>query len=211
MLIVVASVADPAHMRLALAVIVVGILGAAFVFHERRSVLEHELGSVATQLADRRVHVRCQGLTGDLLDVTAEAGTVWFDANGKPVDVTNLKRPVCNALRRFPHDVRSRAYACVMAQADCPRAIFEDVMAVHTLAHESWHLRGNTSESLTECHALQTTAFAATLLGADAQAAQATASYALVRLYPNMPDEYRTFACANGGPMDLRPTDPHWP
>ena len=198
-------------MRLALAVIVVGILGAAFVYHERRSALEHQLGSAASQLADRHVRVHCQGLTGELLDVTAEAGTVQFDANGDPADVTNLKRPICNALRRFPHDVKSRSYACVLAQADCPRAIFEDVLAVHTLAHESWHLRGNTNESLTECHALQTTAFAATLLGADAQAAQATATYALLRLYPNLPDEYKTFECVNDGSMDLRPTDPHWP
>lgn len=198
-------------MRLALAVIVIGILGAAFVLHERRSVLQHELGSVATELAGRPVHVRCQSLAGDLLDVTSLAGTVPFDENGKPADVTNLKRPICNALRRVPHDVKSGAYACVLAQADCPPAIFEDVLAVHTLAHESWHLRGDTSESLTECHALQTTAFAATLFGANTQAAQATATYALLRLYPNLPDEYRTFSCANGGPMDLRPTDPHWP
>jgi hypothetical protein len=198
-------------MRLALALIVVGILGAAFVFHERRSVLEHELGSVATQLAGRPVHVHCQGLSGDLLDATPETGTVRFDANGRPADVTNLKRPICNALRRFPHDVKRRAFACVLAQADCPPAIFEEVMAVHTLAHEAWHLRGNTSESLTECHALQTTAFAATLFGADARAAQATATYVLLRFYPNLHEEYKTFECTNGGPMDLRPTDPHWP
>ena len=135
-LIVAGSVADRSGMRLALAVIVGGILGAAFVFHERRTVLEHELGSAATQLAGRQVHVHCQGLAGDLLDITAEAGTVQFDENGTPADVTNLKRPICNALRRFPHDVRSRAYACVLAQANCPQAIFEDVLAVHTLAHD---------------------------------------------------------------------------
>lgn len=198
-------------MRLALALIAVAILGVAFVFYERRTVLEHELGSVATQLAGRRVHVHCQGLAGALVDVTAEAGTVQFDANGNPADVTNLKRPICNALRRFPHDVKSPAYGCVLAQVDCPQQIFEDVLAVHTLAHESWHLRGNGTESLTECHALQTTAFAATLFGADAQAAQATATYALLRLYPNLPDEYRDPTCTNGGPMDLRPTDPAWP
>ena len=198
-------------MRLFLVIVAVGIVGTAFVFHERRSVLEHQLGSVATQLADRHVRVHCQGLTGDLLDATSEAGTVWFDANGKPADVTNLKRPICNALRHFRHDARSPAYGCVLTQGDCPQSIFEDVLAVHTLAHESWHLRGNTSESLTECHALQTTAFAATLLGADPQAAQATATYALLRLYPNLPDDYRTLECTDGGPMDLRPTDPHWP
>jgi hypothetical protein len=198
-------------MRVALAVIVVGILGTAFVFHERRSALEHRLGSVASQLADRPVHVHCQGIAGALVDVTAEAGTVQFDANGKPADVTNLKRPICDALRRFPHDVKSPAYGCVLAQADCPQSIFEDVVAVHTLAHESWHLRGDGSEAIAECHALQTTALATTLLGGDPQAAQATALYALQRFYPNMPDEYRSAACVDGGPMDLRPTDPHWP
>jgi hypothetical protein len=198
-------------MRLALALVAVAILGTAFVFHERRSVLQHELGSVATQLAGRRVHVHCQGFAGALVDVTAEAGTVQFDENGKPADVTNLKRPICDALRRFRHDVKSSAYGCVLAQADCPKSIFEDVLAVHTLAHESWHLSGNTTESLTECHALQTTAFAASLFGADPQAAQATATYALLRLYPHLPDEYRDPDCTDGGPMDLRPTDPHWP
>lgn len=198
-------------MRIALAVIVFAGLATAFVFHERRSELEHQLGSVATQLAGRHVRVHCQGVTGDLLDVTAEAGTVWFDANGKPADVTDLKRPICTALRRYPHDVESTSYDCVLAQADCPHGIFEDVLAVHTLAHESWHLHGESSESVAECHALQTTASAAMLLGADPLAAQATAIYAMKRLYPNLPDEYRTPLCVDRGPMDLRPTDPHWP
>ncbi len=31
------------------------------------------------------------------------------------------------------------------------------------------------------------------------------------RFYPNEPDEYREPDCANGGPLDLRPTDPVWP
>ncbi len=198
-------------MRLFLALLAVVAVGAAFVFHERKSILEHRLGAVATQLASRNVRVHCQGLTGDLLDATSEAGTVWFDANGKPADVTDLKRPICDALRRFPHDVKSSAYGCVLAGGDCSQSIFEDVLAVHTLAHESWHLQGNTAEWLTECHALQTTAFAATLLGADPATAQATATYALVHIYPYLPDDYRTADCVNGGSMDLRPTDPHWP
>jgi hypothetical protein len=198
-------------MRIVLAVILVVILGSAFVYHERRSALEHDLGAVATQLAERPVHVHCQGITGDLIDVTPEAGTVQFDQDGHPADVTNLKRPICTALRRVKHDVKTSGFGCVIAGTNCPQKIFEDVGAVQTLSHESWHLRGNTNEALTECHALQTTAFAATLLGADQQAAQATATYALQHIYPYLPDEYRTPLCTNGGPMDLRPTDPHWP
>jgi len=111
-------------MRVLLAVIGVGILGTAFVFHERKSALEHRLGGVASQLADRPVRVHCQGLTGELLDATAEAGSVRFDANGNPADVTDLKRPICDALRRFPHDVQSGGYTCVLQQAGCPRGNF---------------------------------------------------------------------------------------
>jgi hypothetical protein len=198
-------------MRLVLGIVVVAALGAAFAYHEQHSQLEAELGVAATQLAGRTVHVHCQGFTGALLDATAEAGSVQFDANGKPGDTTDLKRPICDALSRFSHDVKSPAYGCVLALTDCPQSIWDDVMAVHTLAHESWHLRGIGSESLTECRALQTTAFAAEIFGADPRAAQATATYALQKFYPNEPDEYRTFECVNGGPLDLRPADPVWP
>jgi len=75
------------------------------------------------------------------------------------------------------------------AGSDCPSRIFEDILAVHTLAHEVWHLHGISNEASTECNALQTTAGAAELFGADSQSAQATAVYALHRFYPNLPDE----------------------
>jgi hypothetical protein len=198
-------------MRLALAVIVLLVCGVAFTMHERKSALERHLGQVATQLGSRHVHVHCQGFTGNLVDVSSEAGSVRFDASGIPSDVTDLKRPICNALKRFPHDVRSSSYRCVLAGSDCPSRIFEDVLAVHTLAHEVWHLHGISNEATTECNALQTTARAAELFGADSQSAQATAVYAMQRFYPNLPDDYRRPDCVNGGPLDLRPADPVWP
>jgi hypothetical protein len=203
--------ADLPDVRLSLATLVLLALGGVFVMHERKSALEGRLGSVATQLGARHVHVHCQSLAADLVDVTSEAGTVRFDASGVPADVTDLKRPVCKALERFPHDVRSPPYSCVLAGSECPRRIFEDVLAVHTLAHEVWHLHGVEDEAKAECDALQTTARAAELFGADPRAAQATAAYALARLYPSMPDEYREAGCTNGGPGDLRPADPIWP
>jgi hypothetical protein len=198
-------------MRLTVAALVVLVLGAGFVVHERKSALESRLAGVATQIGRRHVHVHCQSFAGNLLDVSSEAGSVQFDASGIPSDTTDLKRPICNALKRFPHDVRGAGYACVLANAECTQRIWEDVLAVHTLAHETWHLHGVRSESSAECYALQTTAQAATLLGADPAAAQATASYALTHLYPELPDEYRGHDCGNGGPLDLRPADPHWP
>jgi hypothetical protein len=197
-------------MRLKLALVLVALVSVGFVLHERKSQLEHRLGRIATELGDRHVRVHCQSWAGNLVDVSGEAGSVQFNASGVPADVTDLKRPICRALDRFPKDVRGPEYGCVLRGAPCPQRIFEDVLAVHTLAHEVWHLHGIGSEALAECNALQTTARAAVLLGADLAAAQATAAYALARLYPEMPDEYR-MPCANGGPNDLRPADPVWP
>jgi hypothetical protein len=198
-------------MRLKLAIAALLVCGVGFVLHERKSALENHLGTIATELGGRHVHVHCQSFAGNLLDVSSEAGSVQFDASGIPSDTTDLKRPICSALSRFPHDVKSPAYACVLANAECPQPIWEDVLAVHTLAHEVWHLHGYGNEAQVECYALQTTARAAELLGADPVAAQATANYAYTRFYPNEPDEYREPDCANGGPLDLRPTDPVWP
>jgi hypothetical protein len=198
-------------MRLKLAIAALLVLGVGFVMHERKSALEHHLGQVATELGHRHVHVHCQSFASNLVDVSAEAGSVRFDASGIPADSTELKRPICKALARFPHDVKSRAFACVYANEDCPQSIWEDVLAVHTLAHEVWHLHGIRDEAQTECYALQTTARAAELFGADAAAAEAAAKYAYARFYPNLPDEYREPSCGNGGPLDLRPTDPSWP
>jgi hypothetical protein len=179
--------------------------------HERTSALERQLGAVATQLGGRHVHVHCQSFAANLLDATSDAGYVKFDPSGIPYDYTDLKRPVCEALKRFPTDVRSAGYVCVLENGVCPQRYWDDVLAVHTLAHEVWHLHAIGSEAQAECNALQTTARAATLLGADGQAAQATAVYASTHLYPGLPDEYRLAGCGNGGPYDLRPTDPIWP
>ncbi|HZR94296.1 MAG TPA: hypothetical protein VFA56_01295 [Gaiellaceae bacterium] len=155
--------------------------------------------------------VHCQSFAGNLLDVSDEAGYVKFDPSGVPYDYTDLKRPICQALQRFPREWRSPAFACVSASAPCPQAIWEDVLAVHTLAHEVWHLHGYIQEARTECNALQTTAEAAVLLGADERTAHAIAAYALAKIYPLLPAEYRMADCANGGPYDLRPADPSWP
>ena len=198
-------------MRLKLALAALLVFGVGFVLHERKSALEHHLSQVATELGHRHVHVHCQSFAGNLVDVGAEAGTVQFDPSGIPSDTTNLKRPICQALARFPHDVKSPAYACVYANQECPQSIWEDVLAVHTLAHEVWHLHGISDEAKTECYALQTTAQAAELFGADVSSAEAAARYAYMRFYPNLPDEYREADCGNGGLLDLRPADPAWP
>jgi hypothetical protein len=198
-------------MRTGIAVLLILLAGVGYVVHAQKSQIEGHLGSVASQLAERTVHVHCQGMTGELVDIGPELGTVPFDANGRPGDVTNLKRPVCNALERFRSDAAGPRFDCVLANTQCDQRTFDDVQAVKVLAHESWHLRGDGDEAVTECHSMQTTAQAAELLGADPQHAEAVAQYAWRWIYPHMPSEYRTTKCADGGPLDLRPADGNWP
>jgi hypothetical protein len=196
---------------LALATLVLLVGGVGFAMQERKSALEGRLGSAATELGRRHVHVHCQSFGSSLIDVSNEAGHVEFDASGVPKDFMVLKRPICHALQRFPREWRTPAFGCVYTLGDCAPGIFEDVLAVHTLAHETWHLHGNVQEARTECNALQTTAQAATLFGADPRTAQAIAFYVWKKIYPYEPDDYRLADCANGGPYDLRPADPVWP
>jgi hypothetical protein len=198
-------------MRYSAAFILIAVLGAGWVMHERKSVLEDRLGHITTQLTIRHVKVHCQSFAGELVDVGPEMGSVQFTASGVPSDTTNLKRPVCTALDRFRGDISSGRLDCVVTGAVCDKRAFQDVMALHTLAHEAWHLHGIGNEAETECKSLQTTAQAAELFGADPQRATAIARYYVTTYYPQMPTDYRSGECGNGGPYDLRPADPSWP
>jgi hypothetical protein len=164
--------------------------------HEEVKEQQTMFGLIASSLAGRSVHVHCQSAIGAAFDASSEAGTVQFDASGRPADVTNLAHDACSALARFHGDVRSPAFDCVLQDARCPEGIFEDVQAVHALAHESAHLGGQESEAWAECKALQTTAYVAQRLGADVPRANATALYAYRHLYPNLPAEYQAAGCS---------------
>ena len=198
-------------MKVALVAVFLALVGVAAVRHERGRQLEHRLAAVAETIAGRRVAVHCQGVVGEALDVSAEAGTVDFDARGRPADRTDLKRSVCRALARFAHDVGTSAFDCMVHDVPCPRRIDEEGYSVHVLAHESWHLRGFEDEATTECLAIQTTADVAERLGADGLRAAAVARFAVEHVYPKMPDDYRSEDCRDGGRLDLRPSLAAWP
>jgi hypothetical protein len=196
----------------ALGAAVLAIAVAALAVQQRAAAQnEARLGRVASEIAKRDVRVRCQGLIGELLDIGVNAGSVQFDANGRPADETHLTRSVCRGLRRFLDDPRSPRLDCVRAARDCPRETFELVQAVHTLAHEAVHLAGVRDEAETECYGLQTVDLVAVRLGADLPTARALADYALARLYPSPPSHYRTDACRDGGPLDLVPASATFP
>jgi hypothetical protein len=196
----------------ALIAAVLAVAGAALLVQQRAAAQsEARFARVASEIAQRDVRVRCQGLLGELLDIGVNAGSVQFDANGRPADVTHLTRGVCRGLRRFPRDPRSSGLDCVRAAAPCPRETFEIVQAVHTLAHEAVHLAGVRNEADAECYGLQTVDLVAVRLGADLATARALADYAHARLYPSLPPHYRTDACRDGGPLDLVPGSATFP
>jgi hypothetical protein len=182
-------------MRLVLLACLALALGFVFFKQQEARADQDRLGDVASEIARRDVRVRCQGAVGAALDVTWEDGSVWFDADGRPADVTDLKRHVCTTLAAFP-DRRDDE---------------ETVRALNTLAHESWHLAGVRNESAAECYAIQTIEFTAKRLGADDARARQLALAFVVTQYNRMPSAYQSEECRDGGKLDLRPDSPVWP
>ena len=164
--------------------------------HAEAAAEQASWSRIASELAHRPVSVHCQGFVSASVDVTAEAGTVQFDASGRPSDHTDLKRDVCASLANYPADRLTPAFACVAQNVPCSPRIFADVQAVHVLAHESAHLGGQQSEAFAECQALHTTAYVAVRLGSDRVQAAAVAQFVFLHLYPNLPTEYQASGCA---------------
>ena len=197
--------------RVLLLILLVVVGGLLALSYQRGEAAEDRLAVIAGELAGRKVHVSCQGFVGATIDVSSEAGAVEFDAHGRPSDTTELKRGVCTSLRRFEHDVGRAEFACVLRGIPCPKDLMRSVWAVHTLAHEAWHLAGVTSEAITECRALQTTAWTAVQLGATRREAHAVARYVALYMYPSLPADYQSPHCRDGGDLDLRPQTTIWP
>jgi hypothetical protein len=192
---------------IAAGLLIVGALAAVGFAHREQRVREQDrLAAVASDLAGRPVGVRCPGFLGSLVNVRTEGGSVQFDGNGRPANSTTLSPETCKSLRRIDHF----DFSCIRS-ADCTFKQFRAAWAVHTLAHESFHLRGISSEAMTECYALQNTAFVAERLGVDGATAQRLQRWVYVRGYPNEPDEYRSDECRDGGRLDLRPMSPVFP
>jgi hypothetical protein len=195
-------------MRLiAVVLVIVGALAAlGFARHEQRIREQDRLALIASDLAGRKVSVRCPSFLAGLVDVRGEAGRVQFDASGRPASHTDLSPQTCKALRHLDRV----DFNCV-ERADCGFKQFNAAWAAHTLAHEAFHLRGFEDEGLAECYALQNTAFVAERLGVDGATAQRLQRWVYVRGYPNEPDEYRSDQCRDGGELDLRPASAVFP
>jgi hypothetical protein len=192
---------------IAAALLIVGALAAVgFARREDRIHQQQTLGAIATKLAGRPVAVRCPGFLESLVDVRGEAGRVQFDANGRTANHTDLAPSTCSALRHLDQV----EFTCIERET-CGYKQFKAAWAAHTLAHESFHLRGFEDEGITECYALQNSAFVAERLGVPVKQAQELQAWLYKDGYPNEPQDYQSADCHDGGPLDLRPQSPVFP
>ncbi|HVD42455.1 MAG TPA: hypothetical protein VNB58_02035 [Gaiellaceae bacterium] len=189
-----------------LLVVVGGLAALGFARHEQRVREQDQLGAIASDLAGRRVGVRCPSFVASLVDTRGEAGRVQFDDTGRPANHTDLSPQTCKALRHLD----AVDFTCI-ERHDCNFRQFSAGWAAHTLAHESFHLRGFQDEGVTECYALQNTAFVAERLGVPKQQAQDLQAWLYERGYPNEPTEYQSAQCYEGGSLDLRPQETPFP
>jgi hypothetical protein len=189
-----------------LLVVAGGLAALGFARHEERLREQDQLGAIASDLAGRKVAVRCPSFVAGLVDTRGEAGRVQFDEAGRPGDHTDLSPETCKALRHLD----AVDFTCI-ERGDCGYTQFSAGWAAHTLAHESFHLRGYQDEGVTECYALQNTAFVAERLGVPRQQAQNLQAWLYKDGYPNEPTDYHSSQCYAGGQLDLRPQDRQFP
>jgi hypothetical protein len=192
---------------IAAGLLIVGALAAVgFARREDRTHQQKALGAVAAELAGRPVAVRCPGFFRSLVRGRTETGYVRFDAAGHPANYIELAPETCAALRHI-----DRVDFTCLERGACTYKEFKAAWAAHTLAHESFHLRGFRAEAVAECYALQNTAFVAERLGVDAATAQLVQRWVYTDGYPNEPEAYRSDDCRGGGRLDLRPQSAAFP
>jgi hypothetical protein len=173
---------------------------------------ERRLSAIASQIAGRPVGVHCPGPAGRLLGWDIVEGSVRFNADGTPEDETKIRAQSCAELDALAEGRRAKELECIGRTAiACGRHGRETAMAVDVLAHESWHMRGIADEAVAECRSLQTMAWTAQQLGATPEQGRAMARVEYEGVYQDMPEAYRSGACADGGELDLRPDDERFP
>jgi hypothetical protein len=181
-----------------LAVAAIPLLGILALQQEQRAN-ERRLAAVSSLIAGRPVDVHCPSLVQKLIDISPNSGSVYFDAQGRPGNFTELNDETCSTLSAFAEGDWSDGDSVRVARA------------LHVLAHESFHLAGVRDEGEADCFGIQRVAFVAQELGADPVEAQRLASLARADRTVSAPAEYRSPSCYDGGPLDLDPASPAWP
>lgn len=171
------------------------------------SRIEPVFGDVATRISMENQEVRCWSrrdwklVLEDRSAYTAgkiEPHLLGFAGLAEPA---HLAPEVCEALV----DLR---YRKERPDGEAKRELAE---AAVVLAHEAEHVIGTVEETVTECRAMQRLRQTARLFGASRAYAASLAETFWEDVYPYNLPAYKTSACRDGGPLDLRPGSSVWP
>ena len=174
--------------------VLIGPLGWLSVTEYRHRQVMTTLEAAAGEIAHHPVEVRC----ASIVSTHTELGWVQFNEDGDPAHSTEIAHSVCGDLSDYIHG----------DQANPTR---DQVIAVHVLAHEAEHLSGFTGEADAECYSVQVTAHVAERLGATPRQASALAARYWDEMYPDVPSDYQSDQCHDGGTLDLNRRDANWP
>ena len=178
--------------------------------HAGRAATTREpgLSRIAASIADRKARVFCW-LEGDWNRLAEHFASVrgdefWVMGLADVVQGRiDLASTICDRLRAYER----RIYPAPLTLQN-----LELAEALVVLAHEAEHLRvPEAPEAVVECYALQRVRGLIREGGRGRAYQDEIAGLALDIAYPNLPDEYRTNRCHDGGPLDLRPGSRVWP
>ena len=128
-------------------------------------------------LAGRHAGFGCERLMRNFWSSQGHVGHVWFDAQGRPAHDAFLSSDTCAKVKSWREHPGT--------------ASIEEIVAVHTVAHEAAHLAGQRNEADAECTALVHGGEVMQRLGATPEQAQRDAVRYLVEVYPRLPNDYR--------------------
>jgi hypothetical protein len=202
----------PLWFKLTVSALLVAAIGWWAADRQDRVGNERRLSVIASQISGRDVHVRCPGPLRRVFGWEIREGSVRISPEGQPVDWTRISKQSCAELDALAEGRRDKVLECTGRTAiACGRHGREAVMAVDVLSHESWHLNGIIDEDETECRSLQTVAWTAQQFGATEAQGRAMARAQYDGVYREMPEQYQSGACQDGGAMDLHADDPRFP
>lgn len=176
--------------------------------HVGQSRIEPRFGGVASALARKQLEVRCWSgadwhrlIREESSYTHGKLGVNTLGFAGIGSARVNLGPAVCDGLVDL-------AYRRARPTDDAGQLML--AAAVVTLSHEPQHSKGIAEESVAECNAIQLAGETAIKLGASpAYAAALVRTY--WRHYGEELPPYRSFACREGGKLDLGRADSIWP
>jgi hypothetical protein len=184
----------PSPRTLAIGALVLAVPGVPWM-HARgeRLEVEHRAAAIASAMTNRTIKVRCPGPIRRRMMYEIHEGSVWFDADGVPVNETKLSASTCDGLQTVIDHGPALDFSCLASA--CPKDERRAAQALAVLTHEIMHLRGTRDEGQTECRARGRVAWVAGQLGVSPQGAAQIAAWQATTWQTMLPDAYRNASC----------------